>query len=680
MAVQLHDGGSGGGGGDHTLTPSRDSTMQTRSLSSLQQQQQQQLKPPPLYSLPFLSPPPWQQEPDQTEALRTLVQALQDSMMVIDTVAQLPKKTPEQEEEEGEWNQVMTKGAILSPAETSLEEEEQQQAQAIAETPLDERNFKSRVLQGRLVRLMKLNRVTQAMALFRESVADNLDVDANVLEDLFWFLMDDTPSNVLRGFEVFLRHCHCTRDRESPGGEGKAMMARIIAAIPLSKEVSKIKKKRMVDRLHDVLLRMDRSHQQELFPKLLLAVVQQQAYHVGTTARPIYRTILEHDIELSPAQWEAILAKTRYSRLESCLPFAEILSRLVVQDGHAVQPEIATRTLQNLAPFLDVEATTQAVHAILELSKKDSPHTIAMVDYGTLEAISSSAARTGSTELGLAVWELLEQMGYEASEAIYENMIQTFAMSYRQDQYLFACLAEMEARGYKPHRALIRGVSRSLRFSVKRIDHAYRLITEEEGPQMSVASMNTILSACGELGEVDRAFATLDEMERFGMDPDQDSYSYAMESLANELKQRQKQQQQQPPWDETKKASRLEAAEALLDCMENQGLSVSQHVFHQYINLLTTVDEVELATQCIQDALGSGLEVANLTIKIVVDSQIEQGNFDVALELAEKTTEPFDFLFDRIRKGRQKELSKAATRRRRESAEPLESDPLVDTE
>lgn len=81
-----------------------------------------------------------------------------------------------------------------------------------------------------------------------------------------------------------------------------------------------------------------------------------------------------------------------------------------------------------------------------------------------MEHIMAAAGRKGSFELNILVWDLVDMLGYEPTECMYENTLQGFVMGVRQDHNVFAVLGEMEERGFTPTRALIRSLSRSIRY------------------------------------------------------------------------------------------------------------------------------------------------------------------------------------------------------------------------
>lgn len=145
----------------------------------------------------------------------------------------------------------------------------------------------------------------------------------------------------------------------------------------------------------------------------------------------------------------------------SCIPLSSLLA-----SGHRLYPPIAINVLQNLFPYTDIKGTIVALKSIIQLQSSwepGKPHPNYKVDLGTLEHIMAAAARKGSFELNLLVWDLVDLLGYEPTISMYESTMQGFVMGPRQDQNAFVVLAEMEEQGFQPSRALIRSLSRSIR-------------------------------------------------------------------------------------------------------------------------------------------------------------------------------------------------------------------------
>lgn len=134
--------------------------------------------------------------------------------------------------------------------------------------------------------------------------------------------------------------------------------------------------------------------------------------------------------------------------------------------GYRPYPPLAIAVLQNLFPYTNIDDTISAMKSIIQLQSSWEPgnlHPNYKVDIGTLEHIMAAAARKGSFELNILVWDLMDLLGYEPTECMYENTLQGFVMGVRQDNNVFMVLSEMEERGFVPSRALIRSLSRSMR-------------------------------------------------------------------------------------------------------------------------------------------------------------------------------------------------------------------------
>ena len=135
--------------------------------------------------------------------------------------------------------------------------------------------------------------------------------------------------------------------------------------------------------------------------------------------------------------------------------------------GHRPSPNLAIQVLQNLFPYTKIDETILALKAIIQLQSSWEPGALYptyKVDIGILEHIMAAAARKGAFELNILVWDLVDLLGYEPTEFMYENTIQGFAMGAQQDHNVFGVLSEMEERGFSPSRALIRSISRSIRY------------------------------------------------------------------------------------------------------------------------------------------------------------------------------------------------------------------------
>ena len=411
-----------------------------------------------------------------------------------------------------------------------------------------------------------------------------------------------------------------------------------IADLLTSHEAS-CKTRTTVLRLRQDCERMPREKQQVLLPILLESMVTTGVGSVRVQSLGLYDYLCEHDFDLSPNLLERLLAKSRY--WSDDLPYHRVLERLAQSQAPLMNANVITQALANMFPFTDDDKTLVAVKAILAIVSRGDTHV--RIDRGMLEQILAGAARVGNYELGLTTWDLVEILGYKPTDSLFESMIQAFSMAYKQDHRVFSCLAGMEDYGYIPSRALIRSVSRSLRYSINRVDNAYRFITNRvHGCRPSLYSLNVIMSACAECGDVERTLSVLfDDFPTYQIEPNDDSFSFAMEALAVNARVKEA---------GFEKESLVEAAEDLLNMMSKRHLAVDRHVFHEYIRVLLNSGELEMATASTFDAIRTRTyEVDNKTIVILINSLcVDSGCFDVARQLASLGTEPLPFLLKKI--------------------------------
>ena len=408
----------------------------------------------------------------------------------------------------------------------------------------------------------------------------------------------------------------------------------------MSSHAPSLKTKQAISQLRRECQQLPREEQERVLPILLESMVTTSLSSVRAQSNLLYSYLCRNDFEMSPEFLERLLAQSKYW-CDNDLPYHHVLQRLADTEVTPKNPTAVVTTLANFYPFTDTDQTLEALQAIHLIVHRDN--TALRVDMGTLEQILAAAARKGKYELGLLAWDLAETLGYEPTESLFESMIQAFCMSYRQDHRVFSCLAEMEDYGFVPSRALLRSISRSLRFSIKRVDNAYRFITTRvSGCRPSLNSLNAIMSACAENGDVDRTFSVLfDDFKRNNIDLNEESFSFAMEALAVSSRT-------DDIADE--KVSRLEAAEELLNMMEARDIKINHNVFHEYVRVLLNYGQLEMATAATLDAYETkGFEVENKTIVLLVNAHGgDDGNYEKARELAGRTTEPFDFLATRI--------------------------------
>ena len=184
-------------------------------------------------------------------------------------------------------------------------------------------------------------------------------------------------------------------------------------------------------------------------------------------------------------------------------------------------------------------------------------------------------------------------------------------------------------------------------FSTARFDFGYNLLTSQqtEGAKITLSSLNVLLSAAGELGDVDRAFATFDDFDLHEIEPNSDSYSFLLEALTKsinpEFRKDEEQRKQDVP-------GRMDAASAILTLMEEKNVPMCHHCIEQYAQLLFYGDRLDAATEFVLDSLERGDPVNNRVIINLSKNNAMAGNFEMARLLSTKTSEHFSHLDHRI--------------------------------
>lgn len=222
--------------------------------------------------------------------------------------------------------------------------------------------------------------------------------------------------------------------------------------------------------------RFDRFGQELCLPTLVSALVEQKSFSLGQSfAGPVYRHLMEQPglCDLPGGFWVHLLSHSRYNR-QLDLPFDDVMTRMV-DAGRRPQPDVVLSALDNLFPFTNTVAVTKMLQAILrlqqqivEINKNGSSDgengDQYYVDMGTLEMIGAAAASQGQSDVNLLIWDMLDILGYQPTVGVYENTVAAFAMNTFTYREAFTVLVEMEDRGFKPSRALLRTFSTHLRY------------------------------------------------------------------------------------------------------------------------------------------------------------------------------------------------------------------------
>ena len=316
------------------------------------------------------------------------------------------------------------------------------------------------VLHGNLVRAIRDNDAEKANHFFLQCKHHKVPIEVKHLRGLFNLAISkQDPITALRALQ-------CYKEVTDDSATHELMYAQVCEAVGLVhwRVANMGLFVRMVLDLQQDLRELDEKCRKRCFPVLLVSLLRQPVHRIGRMAKGLYHFMEQNDYPLTPDKMAHILVFSKYHRQDD-LSFPSVLARLV-DTGFRPFPPVAILVLQNLFPYTNVDKTIVAMKAIIKLQSSwqaGDKFPNYRVDLGTLEHIMAAAARKGSFDLNLLVWDLMDLLGYEPTECMYESTIQGFAMGFRQDHNMFTVLGEMEEQGYTPSRALIRSLSRSLR-------------------------------------------------------------------------------------------------------------------------------------------------------------------------------------------------------------------------
>jgi pentatricopeptide repeat protein len=244
-----------------------------------------------------------------------------------------------------------------------------------------------------------------------------------------------------------------------------------------------------------------------------------------------------------------------------------------------------------------------------------------------------NAAKRGHIDLNLLVWDLVESCGERPTECMFEDVILTFANN-KSDSNSFAALVDMEKNGFVPSRALLRQLALKLSYSKGRLRHAKNILTrveDEETEIMSTASMNTLLLGFGMRKDIDAAFNVFDDLTRYRLQPDINTFSFLMETLYIDTKERLGSSHYGP--DDTEAV--LGAVETVLSTMEELGIEPTGNFIYEHIRLLCVVGKLDDAKNLLDDAISNHTRVDLGSIVTIANAFIKVGDFEMARTVAD---------------------------------------------
>jgi len=519
----------------------------------------------------------------------------------------------------------------------------------------------SRAMCGRIEYALSRGDAPEVMRLFMkaEDEADRYYVRTGILREMVIFLCNKAESGAFNSiYRVFNKYC---RDCEERGFE---VRPQVYHSICYALGVCRIKPNqpafmsKVVNSLMKNIQKLEEVDQHKLLPALLVSLAHQENRFVQDQARSIIQRIQEEGIDMDKKQFSKILEHP--TGLNGTNVPRHLVLQLMVERGiQPYNPASICRMIESQYPFDNPGILASYVDSLTQLIKAGSVEGERQVRYrlseGLIETMMTSASDSKKfrySDVVLKIWDLMELLGHQPTESMYESAIKSFILADRQDHHAFAVFTEMESKGFTPSWSLIKSVSKVLRASIRRLDHAYYMLTKNtpEGITISTAILNCVLCACAEEGLVDRSFAVFDDFENFGLQPDVNSFSFLMEGLAVEVSQIYPIMILDPTTNQPILSSPikqthddlqmyLDSGEAVIMMMEEQGIERTRQVIHHYVSILSGVGELEKAKSVLRDAVDKDEWVFRESFEQLALQYARKGDRESALEVASMVTE-----------------------------------------
>ena len=489
--------------------------------------------------------------------------------------------------------------------------------------------------EARLHQALKQKNAKRAMVIFNDALRTNEELRLSQIVSLFFLVADSEPFDAYTVFKEFHRHPQCR-------GSHNGMYRKMCKAVSLIDPKMHFRRDSIafVESLLRDVEELDLDMKSSLYPVLVTSLTSQQSVTIGDYARPIYQKIQQLDIQVSPGWLINLLSLSKFRR-QDILPFHHILAQIVERNAK-IDPPIVLRAIHNLFPFSDAPICESMLQSLLQLIKQDvavshQSTSRFCVDMGTIDSMSAVSARTGNSRIIFLLWDIVDILGYAPTASLYENTIITFAMCGKTSR-AFNALKTMEGDEFPANRALIRNFSRILRSKpgrLNRVSYMFLKSARMDDSPISLGAFNSILSAFAGTGRVDEATKFFEQVTALGLEPDVDSYSFAIESLGKDLLRRKAEASKEQV------EELLDCADLILDRMEGNNVMPSPDVIRNYVELLCLAGEVATATAVVKDALASDRPhaVNNKTIYRIAIENANEGEFEIAREMASQTSE-----------------------------------------
>jgi pentatricopeptide repeat protein len=168
---------------------------------------------------------------------------------------------------------------------------------------------------------------------------------------------------------------------------------------------------------------------------------------------------------------------------------------------------------------------------------------------------------------------------------------------------------------------------------------------EVPGIAPTLDACNIVLSGYAERGDVKHTMFVFHSFAQFGLEPNSDSYSFAMEVLGKDIHRRIREDRNKDRDNSVGQGlvdRNIDSADEILTMMERNGIPPSADVIRNYVELLCLAGEVATATGVVKDLLASDetkSAVNNKSIYRVAIANADVGDFELAWQLAAATSE-----------------------------------------
>ena len=148
---------------------------------------------------------------------------------------------------------------------------------------------------------------------------------------------------------------------------------------------------------------------------------------------------------------------------------------------------------------------------------------------------------------------------------------------------------------------------------------------------VTLAALNSIMSASAERGDTNTILSIWYDFDKYGVQPDADSFSFVFEALGKNL-MRYKAKHKVP---ERHIQACILTAESFLGRMEDRGLEPTEHVIREYVEFLCQIEQIDTATEVVLDIAQQGGALNSKTIYRVSMANAKLRRFDMARKIAE---------------------------------------------